>query len=139
MWHVTLRLGERVGQHMPRAEVHLQSFALFQDYQTDSGMVLPPEEPKRFTWTGSKQNQTLIGYVRQAKYHSSTNSPNGPGLYGGRYQRQSGSHRVDPHTLSTCTASFPPVRWFCCFNNFSHQHLLALCQYPHLHHLLFEK
>ncbi|XP_062983074.1 vascular endothelial growth factor receptor 1 [Elgaria multicarinata webbii] len=31
------------------------------DYQADSGMALPSEERKRFTWTGSKQKQTFFG------------------------------------------------------------------------------
>nr|XP_008165680.1 vascular endothelial growth factor receptor 1 isoform X1 [Chrysemys picta bellii] len=34
---------------------------VFDDYQADSGMVLASEELKRFTWTESKQKQTLFG------------------------------------------------------------------------------
>uniref|UniRef100_A0A452H3Y9 Vascular endothelial growth factor receptor 1 n=1 Tax=Gopherus agassizii TaxID=38772 RepID=A0A452H3Y9_9SAUR len=34
---------------------------VFDDYQADSGMVLASEELKHFTWTESKQKQTLFG------------------------------------------------------------------------------
>ncbi|XP_053161510.1 vascular endothelial growth factor receptor 1 isoform X2 [Hemicordylus capensis] len=33
------------------------------DHEADSGVVLPSEELKRFTWTGSKQKQTLFGLL----------------------------------------------------------------------------
>lgn len=41
------------------------------DYQADSGMVLPSEELKRFTWTGSKQKRTLFGSVFYVPFSSS--------------------------------------------------------------------
>uniref|UniRef100_A0A8B9EPH1 receptor protein-tyrosine kinase n=1 Tax=Anser cygnoides TaxID=8845 RepID=A0A8B9EPH1_ANSCY len=40
------------------------------DYQADSGMVLPSEELKRFTWTGSKQKRTLFGSVFHVPFSS---------------------------------------------------------------------
>uniref|UniRef100_A0A663FGF6 receptor protein-tyrosine kinase n=1 Tax=Aquila chrysaetos chrysaetos TaxID=223781 RepID=A0A663FGF6_AQUCH len=42
-------------------ELPIKETLIFNDYQADSGMVLPPEELKRFTWTGSKQKRTLFG------------------------------------------------------------------------------
>uniref|UniRef100_A0A8C3S3D6 Fms related receptor tyrosine kinase 1 n=1 Tax=Chelydra serpentina TaxID=8475 RepID=A0A8C3S3D6_CHESE len=42
-------------------ELSPQDTFVFDDYQADSGMVLASEELKRFTWTGSKQKQTLLG------------------------------------------------------------------------------
>uniref|UniRef100_A0A8C4UIJ1 receptor protein-tyrosine kinase n=1 Tax=Falco tinnunculus TaxID=100819 RepID=A0A8C4UIJ1_FALTI len=42
-------------------ELPIKETLLFNDYQADSGMVLAPEELKRFTWTGSKQKRTLFG------------------------------------------------------------------------------
>uniref|UniRef100_U3IGW5 receptor protein-tyrosine kinase n=1 Tax=Anas platyrhynchos platyrhynchos TaxID=8840 RepID=U3IGW5_ANAPP len=42
-------------------ELPIKETLAFNDYQADSGMVLPSEELKRFTWTGSKQKQTLFG------------------------------------------------------------------------------
>uniref|UniRef100_A0A8C3GRI7 receptor protein-tyrosine kinase n=1 Tax=Cairina moschata TaxID=8855 RepID=A0A8C3GRI7_CAIMO len=42
-------------------ELPIKETLAFNDYQADSGMVLPSEELKRFTWTGSKQKRTLFG------------------------------------------------------------------------------
>nr|XP_047928796.1 vascular endothelial growth factor receptor 1 isoform X3 [Anser cygnoides]XP_047928797.1 vascular endothelial growth factor receptor 1 isoform X4 [Anser cygnoides] len=42
-------------------ELPIKETLVFNDYQADSGMVLPSEELKRFTWTGSKQKRTLFG------------------------------------------------------------------------------
>ncbi|NWX67629.1 VGFR1 factor, partial [Alca torda] len=42
-------------------ELPVKETLVFNDYQADSGMVLAPEELKRFTWTGSKQKRTLFG------------------------------------------------------------------------------
>lgn len=42
-------------------ELPMKETLVFNDYQADSGMVLAPEELKRFTWTGSKQKRTLFG------------------------------------------------------------------------------
>ncbi|KAM6095865.1 vascular endothelial growth factor receptor 1 [Chlamydotis macqueenii] len=42
-------------------ELPIKETLVFNDYQADSGMVLAPEELKRFTWTGSKQKRTLFG------------------------------------------------------------------------------
>lgn len=42
---------------------HSIAFSFSKEYQADSGMVLAPEELKRFTWTGSKQKWTLFGSV----------------------------------------------------------------------------
>ncbi|NXS99492.1 VGFR1 factor, partial [Jacana jacana] len=42
-------------------ELPIKETFAFNDYQADSGMVLAPEELKRFTWTGSKQKRTLFG------------------------------------------------------------------------------
>ncbi|XP_043360294.1 vascular endothelial growth factor receptor 1 isoform X4 [Dermochelys coriacea] len=42
-------------------ELSSKEIFVFDDYQADSGMVLASEELKRFTWTESKQKQTLLG------------------------------------------------------------------------------
>ncbi|XP_030921899.1 vascular endothelial growth factor receptor 1 [Geospiza fortis] len=42
-------------------ELPMKETLVFSDYQADSGMVLAPEELKRFTWTGSKQKRTFFG------------------------------------------------------------------------------
>ncbi|KAI6078524.1 Receptor protein-tyrosine kinase [Aix galericulata] len=42
-------------------ELPIKETLAFNDYQADSGMVLPSEELKRFTWTGSKQKRSLFG------------------------------------------------------------------------------
>uniref|UniRef100_A0A672UCP7 receptor protein-tyrosine kinase n=1 Tax=Strigops habroptila TaxID=2489341 RepID=A0A672UCP7_STRHB len=42
-------------------ELPIKETLVLNDYQADSGMVLAPEELKRFTWTGSKQKRALFG------------------------------------------------------------------------------
>ncbi|KAK2519123.1 hypothetical protein Q9233_012176 [Columba guinea] len=53
-------------------ELPIKETRVFNDYQADSGMVLAPEELKRFTWTGSKQKRTLFGSVFYVSFFSFT-------------------------------------------------------------------
>uniref|UniRef100_A0A7N4PNU0 Protein kinase domain-containing protein n=1 Tax=Sarcophilus harrisii TaxID=9305 RepID=A0A7N4PNU0_SARHA len=41
-------------------ELSPKAISVFEDYQADSGMVLAPQELKRFTWTESKPKSTLM-------------------------------------------------------------------------------
>ncbi|XP_051842484.1 vascular endothelial growth factor receptor 1 [Antechinus flavipes] len=41
-------------------ELSPKATSVFEDYQADSGMVLAPQELKRFTWTESKPKSTLM-------------------------------------------------------------------------------